>query len=369
MSEGKTYRIMISGGGTGGHVYPAISIAQALKAEVENLEVLFVGAKGKMEMTKVPEAGFEIIGLWISGIQRKLSLQNLLFPFKVISSLMKSFGLIRKFRPDVVVGVGGYASGPLLYAATVKKVPTLIQEQNSYAGLTNKLLAKRVNKICVAHEGMERYFPVAKLVVAGNPVRDGLVWPSDQLAEAYKHFEFNANRPVVLMTGGSLGARTLNEAMLASLEGFVDNGIQIIWQTGGFYFEEMKRRSAEFDMRNVRIMDFLKEMNMAYAIANVVVSRAGALSIAELELTGKATILIPSPNVAEDHQSKNAQALVERDAALLIKDGEAVSELAGAVIELLGDERRISELEANIRSLARPDASGTIAKEVLKLAS
>jgi UDP-N-acetylglucosamine--N-acetylmuramyl-(pentapeptide) pyrophosphoryl-undecaprenol N-acetylglucosamine transferase len=358
---------MISGGGTGGHIYPAISIAQALQAETPAVELLFVGAQGKMEMKKVPEAGYQIVGLWISGLQRKLSIQNLMFPFKVISSLLKSFALIRAFKPDAVVGVGGYASGPLLYAASAKRIPTLIQEQNSYAGLTNKWLSKRVNKICVAHEGMEKYFPKEKLIVTGNPVRNTIVLDPAKKADAYAFFGFDATKKTILMTGGSLGARTLNEAMLAGLDRFVEEGIQVIWQTGGFYFDEMKRRTEGRDMTGVKMVDFLREMDMAYAVADVVIARAGALSIAELELTGKAAILIPSPNVAEDHQTLNAKALEERGAALLMKDSEAIELLHGVVPSLLNDTGRLEELQRNIKELARPNASKTIANEIISM--
>ncbi len=367
MSKQRTYRIIISGGGTGGHIYPAISIAQALQVQLDSPEILFVGAKGRMEMRKVPEAGFEIVGLWISGLQRKLSIRNLLFPLKVLTSLMKSFSLIRKFKPDAVVGVGGYASGPLLYAATAKKIPTLIQEQNSYAGLTNKWLSSRVNKICVAHDGMEKYFPSDKLIITGNPVRDGIVLDNSRKSEAYDYFGFKADKPTIFMVGGSLGARTLNEAMLFNLSKFEEKGIQIIWQTGGYYFEEMKSRLTGDTLSLVKIVDFLKEMDMAYAISDVVISRAGALSIAELEHTGKATILIPSPNVAEDHQTLNAKALMKKDAAVLIKDVDAVEQLAEKTLKLLEDEKYRSTLSANIKSLARKDASRTIANEIIKL--
>ena len=367
MDKKRTYRIMISGGGTGGHIYPAISIAQALQAQLDAPEILFVGAKGRMEMKKVPEAGFEIVGLWISGLQRKLSIKNLLFPLKVVASLMKSFSLIRKFKPDAVVGVGGYASGPLLYVASAKKIPALIQEQNSYAGLTNKWLAKRVNKICVAHEGMDKYFPTSKLIVTGNPVRDGIVLNPIRKKEAFDFFSFDANKSTVFMVGGSLGARTLNEAMLASIEKFKEKNIQIIWQTGGYYFEEMKTRSGTENSEQIKMVDFLQEMDMAYAVADVVVSRAGALSIAELEHNGKPTILIPSPNVAEDHQTLNAKALVEMEAAIFIKDQNAVDQLVEKTIKLLEDEKQRNKLSTNIKSLAKLDAAKTIAEEVIKL--
>ncbi len=367
MNEKRTYRIMISGGGTGGHIYPAISIAQALQVQLDGPEILFVGAKGRMEMHKIPEAGFEIVGLWISGLQRKLSIQNLLFPLKVIASLLKSFSLIRKFKPDAVVGVGGYASGPLLYAASAKKIPTLIQEQNSYAGLTNKWLAQRVNKICVAHDGMEKYFPADKLIVTGNPVREHIVLDASRIDEAFDFFGFNHEKPTIFMVGGSLGARTLNEAMLANLEKFVEAGIQVIWQTGRGYYDEMKLRSSVRNSDQVKMIDFLKEMNLAYAVADVVISRAGALSIAELEHIGKAVILIPSPNVAEDHQTLNAKALVEKEAAILIKDTDVIEQLADKTMKLLKDKERRNALSLNIKSMARTNAAKRIASEVIKL--
>lgn len=360
------YRIMISGGGTGGHIYPAIAIADALKAVAE-VEILFVGAKGRMEMKKVPEAGYQIVGLWISGIQRKLSLKNLLFPFKLLSSLWKSSGLIKKFKPHAVVGVGGYASGPLLYVASRKRIPTLIQEQNSYAGLTNKWLAGRVQKICVAHDGMEKYFPENKLVITGNPVRNHILLDDARRKDSYEFFGFSPEKKTVFMTGGSLGARTMNEAMLAALPGWAEQDVQVIWQTGGFYYEEMKSRTEGMDMSRVYQVDFLREMDKAYQVADVVVARAGALSIAELELTGKASILIPSPNVAEDHQTKNALDLVNRDAALMLKDEEAIENLEGRVLELLDRENERTALSKNIRQLAKSRAAESIANEIMKL--
>ncbi|MFY0599134.1 MAG: undecaprenyldiphospho-muramoylpentapeptide beta-N-acetylglucosaminyltransferase [Cyclobacteriaceae bacterium] len=357
---------MISGGGTGGHIYPAVSIAQSLKEILSDVEILFVGAQGKMEMKKVPEAGFEIVGLWISGLQRSLSIQNLIFPLKVISSVWKSFSLIRNFKPDAVIGVGGYASGPLLYAATKKKLPTLIQEQNSYAGLTNKLLAKNVQKICVAHEGMERYFPKEKLVVTGNPVRRTILLPQSQKKEAYDFFNFSENRKTILIVGGSLGARTINECILSSYDKLKSSEYQVIWQTGGFYYNEMIER-AGVAADNIRMYDFLREMNYAYAVADVVISRAGALSIAELMLTGKTSILVPSPNVAEDHQTINAMALVERNAAVLVKDKEANETLIDTAFELLDDEKKKAELSENIKAMAHANAAQDIANEIIKM--
>jgi len=357
---------MISGGGTGGHIYPAISIAQSLQEMLQDVEILFVGAKGKMEMTKVPEAGYEIVGLNIAGIQRSLSAKNLLFPFKLMDSLASAFKLVANFKPDAVVGVGGYASGPLLYAATSKKIPTLVQEQNSYAGLTNKLLAKRVNKICVAHGGMEKYFPAEKLVVTGNPVRKTILLRDSLKNEAHQFFGFDPAKKTILIVGGSLGARSINEMILAGYEELANSPYQVIWQTGGFYFNEMKKRIPR-ESKNIVIKDFVREMNFAYSLADVVISRAGALSIAELMLTGKASILVPSPNVAEDHQTINAMALVERDAAVLVKDSDGMEQLLPTVMELIEDESRKETLSKNIKSMSHPDASKDIANEIIKL--
>lgn len=357
---------MISGGGTGGHIYPAISIAQALQDMVQDVEILFVGAQGKMEMKKVPEAGFQIVGLWISGIQRSLSAQNLMFPFKVISSLFKAFGLIRSFKPHAVIGVGGYASGPLLYAASAKKVPTLIQEQNSYAGLTNKWLAGRVNRICVAHDGMEKYFPADKLVVTGNPVRKTILLKPDLKPSAYEFFGFDSSKKTILIVGGSLGARSINEFILTGYDRLAASGYQVIWQTGGYYFEEMKRRVTN-PSANILLKDFVREMQYAYAVADVVISRAGALSIAELMLTGKPSILVPSPNVAEDHQTINAMALVERDAAVLVKDNEAAEKLIDTAFVLIEDEDRKRVLSENIKGMSHPNSAKDIANEILKM--
>lgn len=357
---------MISGGGTGGHIYPAISIAQALKEMLQHVEILFVGAKGKMEMKKVPEAGFDIEGLWISGIQRKLSSQNLLFPAKLVSSLLGAARLIKKFNPDVVVGVGGYASGPLLYVASKKGIPTLIQEQNSYAGLTNKLLAKSVDKICVAHEGMEKYFPKGKLVVTGNPVRKTVMLNPSRKSEAYEHFGLSPDQPILLVIGGSLGARTLNESVLDGLEKLKEHNVQLIWQCGGFYYEEMVKR-AKGKGGKVVLKDFVLQMDFAYGIADVVISRAGALSIAELMLTGKPSIVVPSPNVAEDHQTLNAKALVTNDAAEMVKDSEAMKKLIDQAIALLDDHTRQEKLSKNIKEMAHENAAIDIANEVVNL--
>ena len=319
-----------------------------------------------MEMKKVPEAGFKIVGLWISGIQRKVSADNLLFPFKLFSSLLQAARLIREFRPDVVVGVGGYASGPLLYVAGRKKIPTLIQEQNSYAGLTNKWLSKTANTICVAHEGMEKYFPKEKIVVTGNPVRKTIKLNPERKSEAWKHFELDENKKTLLVIGGSLGARTINEGVLAGLDKLKEHNIQLIWQTGGFYFEEMKERMGE-EREGMVVKDFIFQMDFAYAAADVVISRAGALSIAELMLTGKPSILVPSPNVAEDHQTINAQALKERDAAVMIADKKAKDDMIDLAIELMENEEEKTKLSTNIKSMAHENAAVDIANEVIKL--
>jgi len=365
----KTYRIMISGGGTGGHIYPAISIAQALKAIHSDVEILFVGAQGKMEMKKVPEAGFEIVGLWISGLQRSISLKNLIFPIKLLLSLIKSFQLIRSFRPDVVVGVGGYASGPLLYMATLNKIPTLIQEQNSYAGLTNKWLSKSVSTICVAYEEMDKFFPKDKIVLTGNPVRKDIFQDSTQSKEAYAFFKLNPNKKTLLVIGGSLGAKTVNESILLGLEQLWAADIQLIWQTGGFYYTQiMDKIKKPWDGR-LRMYDFIKEMQYAYTIADVVVSRAGALSISELMLSAKPSILIPSPNVAEDHQTLNAQKLISGRAALMVTDALAVTTLVKTALSLLSDEEQQKELGKNIAAMGRPNAATDIAKKVIELAA
>ena len=357
---------MISGGGTGGHIYPAISIAQALQSMLKETEILFVGAKGKMEMQKVPEAGFKIIGLWISGLQRRLTLSNLLFPVKVIFSLIKSYFLIKRYRPDAVVGVGGYASGPLLFVANKAGVPTLIQEQNSYAGLTNKWLSKNANKICVAYPEMDRYFPAGKIVVTGNPVRDGLVLAQNAKTEAYQFFGFSQEKKTLLILGGSLGARTINESVLKDVSKLMEAGVQVIWQTGAFYFDEMKERLGEIPT-DLRVMPFLKEMQFGYGIADVVISRAGALSIAELMETGKPSVLVPSPNVAEDHQTKNAMALVKREAAWIVSDRDSKDQLILKALELLKDSGAQQVLSKNIKGMAFKDASKNIAKEVIAL--
>jgi len=366
-NQKRPYRIIISGGGTGGHIYPALAIAKALQQIDPKTKILFVGAEGRMEMKKVPEAGYEIIGLWISGIQRSLTLQNLAFPLKLISSLIASNRIINEFKPQVVVGVGGFASGPLLYTAALKKIPSLIQEQNSYAGLTNKLLAKKAHKVCVAHPGMEKYFPAAKIVMTGNPVRDDIKEIGSVFMQAIEYFQLSRGRKTILVMGGSLGARTINESVFHRLQDIINSGVQLIWQTGELYFKEFEKRVKGYDLTNVRIMKFLEEMALAYSIASVVVSRAGALSISELCIVGKPVIFIPSPNVAEDHQTSNANTLVDQEAALMIPDSEAQDRLVQEALELINNTDKQERLSNNIGKMARPDAARDIAREVLKL--
>ena len=368
------YRIIISGGGTGGHIYPAIAIANALRSVRNDIELLFVGAKGRMEMQKVPEAGYRIEGLWISGIQRKLTTDNLAFPLKVASSVTRSFRILSDFRPDVAVGVGGFASGPLLYAASLKKIPALLQEQNSYAGLTNKMLADQVQKICVAHHGMEKFFPKEKIVFTGNPIRQDIValateGLSGKRAEALDYFGLSPDKPTLLVVGGSLGARTLNTSVLANAPALAEQGIQVIWQSGKTSYQEMETKLATLGKKEgIQLREFLTRMDLAYAAADVVVSRAGALAISELALVKKPVIFVPSPNVAEDHQRKNAEALVKEDAALMVLDAEAPAQLINKAIALLNDPLRRQALQQNIGQLARPDAAQRIAEEVLTLA-
>ena len=358
-------KIIISGGGTGGHIFPAVAIANEVRRRYPDAEILFVGANGRMEMTRVPEAGYNIVGLNITGLQRRLTPQNLLFPVRVFRAVRKAGRLLEDFRPDAVVGVGGYASAPVLLAATSRGIPTLIQEQNSYAGLVNKLLAKRVNKICVAYDGMDKFFPASKIVVTGNPVRTEIA--DGNRTEAQAFFGLVPKRKTLLVIGGSLGARTLNLATAAALARLREAGIQLLWQTGKLYFHEAQQQVATFVAAGLYAYEFIQRMDLAYAAADVVISRAGALSVSELCLTGKAAILVPSPNVAEDHQTKNALALTGCDAALLVSDAQAATNLYDQTLQLLADGPRQSQLRQNIRKLARPVATSTIVDELLKL--
>lgn len=360
-------RIIISGGGTGGHVFPAIAIADALTSISPEVKVLFVGAEGRMETEKVPAAGYEIKTLWISGLQRRLTFRNLMFPIKLIHSTLKAQKIIKDFKPHAVVGVGGYASGPTVKAAATMKIPTLIQEQNSYPGITNKMLAKKAKKICVAYPDMDKFFSAAKIILTGNPVRKDIIQSETGNAEALNFFGFSPVKPVVLIVGGSLGARTINTSIHRSLKDLADAGLQVLWQTGKAYGDTARAAILPFENAGIRQFDFITRMDMAYAAADVVVSRAGALSVSELCITGKPSILIPSPNVAEDHQTKNAMALVRRNAAILIKDVDADSKLGAAIIALALNPARKSELSYNIRLLAKPNAANDIAAIIMEL--
>jgi UDP-N-acetylglucosamine--N-acetylmuramyl-(pentapeptide) pyrophosphoryl-undecaprenol N-acetylglucosamine transferase len=360
-------KIIISGGGTGGHIFPAISIANALKALQPDMEILFVGAFGRMEMEKVPAAGYQIIGLPISGFQRKLTPSNLKVIFKLMYSLIKARTIIKNFKPDVAVGVGGYASGPLLKIASQRGIPTVIQEQNSYAGVTNKLLAKKAAKICVAYEGMERFFPKQKIILTGNPVRQDLINLETKREEAMTFFGLDKSKKTILILGGSLGARTINDSLAAHLEVLKKADIQVIWQTGSRYYEEMKQKTDISEATNIKTMAFISRMDLAYAAADMVVSRAGAGTISELCLVGKASVLVPSPNVAEDHQTMNARSLTSRNAAIMIKDADARENLVIMMIEIIKNPEELQRLSQNILKLAEKDSAKRIAEEILKL--
>ena len=368
---GNELRVIISGGGTGGHIFPAVSIANAIKQMQPDAKILFVGALGRMEMQRVPAAGYEIKGLPIQGFDRKHLLKNIKVLYKIWKSQRMARKIIRDFRPQVAVGVGGYASGPTLNMAAAAGIPCLLQEQNSYAGVTNKLLAKKAAKICVAYEGMERFFPADKIMLTGNPVRQQLLDTTISKADALRTFGLNPSKKTVLIVGGSLGARTLNESVLTHLEQIRHSGVQFVWQTGKYYYgnimERLGKKAAKLD--NLVVTDFISDMGAAYKAADVVVSRAGAGSISEFCLLGKPVILVPSPNVAEDHQTKNALALVSRQAALYVKDVEAPQLLLPLAIDTVNDDAKLQSLHENILKMALPSSAEMIAKEVLKLAS
>ncbi len=361
-------KVIISGGGTGGHIFPAIAIANALKKLQPDIAILFVGAIGRMEMEKVPAAGYEIVGLNIQGFQRKSIWKNLLLPFKLIGSIVSARRIIRSFKPDVAVGVGGYASGPLLHAAGKMHIPYLLQEQNSYAGITNKKLGNKAEKICVAFEEMERFFPAEKLMLTGNPIRQQSIDIEGKREEALMHFGLFPDKKTVLLTGGSLGAGTLNKSLLAGLEKIIAEDVQLIWQTGKYYFRSIMSDLEERLHPNIRVYEFLDRMDLAYAAADIIISRAGAGTIAELCVIKKPVILVPSPNVAEDHQTKNAMALVKHTAAVLVADVDAEKSLVRSALELIKDGQKCKELSENISRLALPDADEIIAKEVLRIA-
>lgn len=360
-------RIIISGGGTGGHIFPAIAIANALKKLDPKTEILFVGAEGRMEMEKVPAAGYKIVGLKIQGIQRGSILKNLMFPVKLFNSVNKSLKILKDFKPHAVVGVGGYASGPLLYAAGLKGIPYLIQEQNSYAGITNKWLGKNAKKICVAFDNMAQFFPADRIIKTGNPIRRESVDIANKRLQALELFKLSTTKKTILVTGGSLGARTLNNSVLAGLDALQKAGVQVIWQTGKFYYKTISEQVTEEKYPDVRVMEFVNRMDLAYAAADIIISRAGAGTIAELCVIKKPVILVPSPNVAEDHQTKNALALVQERAAIFVADRDAETKLIDKAIKLLADKEESKILSDNIGKMALPDADEVIAKEVIQI--
>ena len=367
-----SYKIIISGGGTGGHIYPAIAIAKKILEISKDSEILFVGAKGRMEMEKVPEEGFEIVGLNVVGIQRSISinaiLKNLKFPFLLLKSFNHAKKIIKDFQPNIVVGVGGYASGPTLRMAHSLKIPTLIQEQNSYAGLTNKWLSKKTKKICVAYENMNQFFETNKLVLTGNPVRKDIENLDAKLLDAKTYFKVSKNEKVILVLGGSLGAKSINEGILNSINTINDQPIKLLWQVGKRYFDSVENQLNQINIPNVKALAFIKRMDLAYSLADIVISRAGALSISELTLAGKPSILVPSPNVSEDHQTKNAMSLVNKSAAVLIKDNQTDSLLRTAM-NLLKDENKLNNISQNAKKMGKPNASEDIVNEIFKLIS
>ena len=361
----KKLKVIISGGGTGGHIFPAIAIA--IEKKVKDVEILFVGAEDRMEMEKVPNAGYKIIGLWISGLQRKLDKRNLLFPFKVLHSIWKAKKIVREFKPDLAIGTGGYASAPLLYTAAKKGVPALIQEQNSYPGITNKILAKYVQKICVAYDNMERFFPLDKMIITGNPIREDILGFDAQKEKAQIKFEIDKTKPTVLVVGGSLGALTINNAIAENLQQIKDMNVNLIWQTGVSYQHKSQQYITDVNVKGINAFTFIKEMDLAYAAADIIISRAGAIAISELCCVAKPIILVPSPNVAENHQYKNAQSLVNKNAALLVEDAKANRKLVNTLKDLIENKELKDSLSSNIKKIAVTDAADRIAKIALDL--
>ena len=355
-------KFILSGGGTGGHIYPAIAIADELKKRYPDAEFLFVGANNRMEMQRVPQAGYSIKGLQIAGIQRKLSLKNLLLPFNLLISLYQARQIIQKFHPDAVIGTGGYASAPTLKAAQWLKVPYFIQEQNSFAGITNKWVSKKANKIFVAYQNMEKFFPKAKIQITGNPIREGLATIQDKNKNAFESFSLDENKFTLLVLGGSLGAKSINQLISSNLSFFQENEVQILWQCGKFYYDEYKEKQTEM----VQVRPFIENMNDAYAVADVIISRAGASSVSELCVVGKPVIFVPSPNVAEDHQTKNAQAIADEKAAILIKETELKDNFQKIFLEIFNDKEKRKILSENIKALAKPNATEQIVDEIIK---
>ena len=366
--KSKSPRLIVSGGGTGGHIFPAIAIADAFKRRHPDAEILFVGAKGRMEMERVPKAGYPIEGLWISGFKRELSIDNLSFPFKLISSLINAKKILKRFKPDVVVGVGGYASGPIMRKATSLKIPVVIQEQNSFPGVTNKIVAPKAAKICVAYENMDKWFPKDKIVLTGNPLRNNVVSIEGKHEEGAKFFGLDPQKPIILLVGGSQGALGINKGISAKLSMFKDVDYQMIWQTGKSYVEQAHKEVDELGLsERVKPTVFIDRMDLAYASADVVISRAGAMSISELSLVGKAVVFVPLPTAAEDHQTKNAMSLVEKDAAIIVKNNETQEKLIPTVFELLKNEEKICKMQENIAKFARPNAAEDIVNEIDKV--
>ena len=365
----KQLKFILSGGGTGGHIYPAIAIANELKSRFPDCEILFVGAQNKMEMQKVPQAGYPIKGLWIAGLQRKLTLQNAMFPLKLASSLLKSFNILKQFKPDVVIGTGGFASGAVLKVASMLGIATVIQEQNSYPGITNKLLSKKANKICVAYENLDKFFPKDKIILTGNPVRQDLISVSEKRNEAIEYFNLDYNKKILLVLGGSLGARRINQLIEKELDWFLSQNIQIIWQCGKLYFEEYSKYNSNTQnlKPQTQVLSFIDRMDLVYAAADVVISRSGASSVSELAIVGKPVVFIPSPNVAEDHQTKNAQAIVNKHGAILLKESELEAEFKITFEALLKDKGKQEDLSKNIKQLALPNATKQIVDEIIKL--
>jgi len=360
-------RVLISGGGTGGHIFPAIAIADAIKRLRPDAKFLFVGASDRMEMEKVPKAGYEIKGLEISGIQRSLSLKNLSFPFKLLKSISVSKKIIKEFKPDVAVGVGGYASGPMLHVASKRNVPSLIQEQNSFPGITNRLLAKSVNRICVSYTGMEKWFPKEKILMTGNPVRSAVVDIANKKDQGIEFFGLDTAKPTLLVVGGSLGARTINESIAAAADAIEASPYQVIWQTGKYYSKQAAELIASKSLKSIVATTFIERMDLAYAAADLVVSRAGAMALSELCLIGKPSVLVPSPNVAEDHQTKNANALVHNNAAKMVRDVDARNDLWNTVEALFNSSSDMDELAKNAKAMGQANSDVRIAEEVLKL--
>jgi UDP-N-acetylglucosamine--N-acetylmuramyl-(pentapeptide) pyrophosphoryl-undecaprenol N-acetylglucosamine transferase len=357
------HKFILSGGGTGGHIYPAIAIANELESRFPDAEILFVGAKDKMEMQKVPQAGYKIKGLWIAGLQRKITFQNLMLPLKFLSSLWESRKIIKQFQPDVVIGTGGFASGPLLKMANSMNIPTVIQEQNSFPGITNKLLSKKANSICVAYDNLERFFPADKMLLTGNPVRQDLLDIQDKRKEAIEYFNLDASKKTLLILGGSLGARRINQLIEKELDNLLSLKVQVIWQCGKFYLEDYKK----YNKHNVQVVAFIERMDLVYAASDIIISRAGASSVSELCLVGKPVIFIPSPNVAEDHQTKNAQAIVDKKGAILLKEAQLDEDFSLVFESLIKDQGKQDQLGENIKLLAKPKATEQIVDAIVKL--